>query len=67
MKDLSDLLFRQMQKLDKNQIDCETARAQAGLGRQVNNVRRITVQENNTRLRIRQFNVANDADVKYKE
>lgn len=60
------MIYSQMEKLDRNEIDCETARAQAHLGRQANNVVRNTVQMNNTMLSIRRHNLQNNDSMSFK-
>lgn len=60
-----DLLFSQMEKLDRREIDCETARTQSHLGRQVNNVVRNNVMVNNTKLAIRRHNIQNNDSLEF--
>lgn len=60
-----DLLFSQMEKLDRKEIDCETARAQSHLGRQVNNVVRNNVMVNNTMLAIRRHNIQHGDNLQF--
>jgi 23S rRNA G2445 N2-methylase RlmL len=56
-KSLIAFLFDQMDKLDENKIDVETAKAQANLAKQVNNAMKYELDLANTKIKIAQHNI----------
>jgi hypothetical protein len=55
-KSLIAFLFDQMEKLDENTIDVETAKAQANLAKQVNNAMKYELDLANTKIKVAEFN-----------
>lgn len=62
-KSLIAFLFDQMDKLDSNQIDVETAKAQANLAKQVNNAMKYELDLANTKMKIAEFNKTSESKV----
>lgn len=62
-KSLIAFLFDQMDKLDSNQIDVETAKAQANLAKQVNNAMKYELDLANTKMKIAEFNKTSENKV----
>ena len=55
-KSLIAFLFDQMEKLDENTIDVETAKAQANLAKQVNKAMKYELDLANTKIKVAEFN-----------
>jgi hypothetical protein len=55
-KSLLAFVFGQMEKLEKNEIDNETAKSQANLAKQANNLLKYELDRANTLIKIKQHN-----------
>jgi hypothetical protein len=55
-KSLLSFVFGQMEKLEKNEIDVETAKAQAKLCKQANNLLNYEINRTNALMKLRQHN-----------
>ena len=66
-KVLFHFLFSQMEKLDKKEIDTETAKAQANLGKQVNNAMKYELDRANMKIKISQHNKENNDNIMLRE
>ena len=62
-KSLLHFIFEQMEKLDKKEIDIETAKAQASLSKQANNMLRYELEKAKTEIKIREFNLQNNTSL----
>jgi len=62
-KSLLAFLFDQMDKLDKKEIDVETAKAQSNLAKQVNNAMRYELDLVNTKIKLEDHNKAFGSNV----
>ena len=62
-KSLIHFLFDAMEKLDRNIIDVETAKAQANLAKQVNNSLRYEIDRAKTEMKIKEFNSLHNEDL----
>jgi hypothetical protein len=64
---LVELLFDQMEKLDKHEISKDQANSQALLAKQINTVMRIDIDRAQTEIKIREFNAKNNESIKLKD
>ena len=55
-KSLLSFVFDQMEKLDKNEIDTETAKAQANFAKQANNILRYELDRAKTEMKLKEHN-----------
>lgn len=55
-KSLLAFVFDQMEKLDKNEIDNDTARSQAQLAKQANNLLKYEIERANIQMKLAQHN-----------
>ena len=55
-KSLLHFIFDQMEKLDKNEIDVQTAKAQSLLSKQANNSLRYELERTNTLIKLDEHN-----------
>lgn len=56
-KSLLSFIFEQMEKLDNNTIDTETAKAQANFAKQANNILRYELDRVKTEMKLKEHNV----------
>ena len=62
-KSLVDFLFDQMDKLDKGEIDNQTAREQANLAKQVNNSMKYELDRSKVKMELARHNAASKEQV----
>jgi len=62
-KSLFHFICDQMEKLDKETITVEQAKAQANLAKQANNVMKYELDRVNTEMKVRQFNLTTGASI----
>jgi hypothetical protein len=58
--ELLDFIFEQMEKLDKNIIDVEHAKAQSNLAKQANNSLRYELDLVNTKMKMKVHNITHN-------
>jgi hypothetical protein len=61
--ELLDFIFEQMEKLDKDEITIEQAKAQSNLAKQANNILRYELDRANMEMKVRTFNLENGSNV----
>jgi hypothetical protein len=62
-KSLFAFICDQMEKLDKDEITVEQAKAQANLAKQSNNILKYELDRANTEMKIREFNLKTGANL----
>jgi hypothetical protein len=62
-KSLFSFICDQMEKLDKDEITIEQAKAQANLAKQSNNILRYELDRTNTEMKVREFNLRTGANL----
>ena len=62
-KSLLHFVFDQMQKLDKNEIDVETAKTQANLAGRAISIQRYELEKARTEIHVREFNLKSGANL----
>ena len=62
-KSLFAMICDQVEKLDKNEIDVEQAKAQSNLFKQANNILKYELDRANTQIKVRDFNLRTGATV----
>lgn len=62
-KSLIAFLYDQMEKLDKNEIDVEQAKAQSNLAKQVNNAMKYELDLANMKMKVGEYNKINEKKV----
>lgn len=63
-KSLTIFIFRQMQKLEKGEINVQTAQAQANLAKQLNNALNYELRKADVQLRLAQHNSLHNDNIK---
>lgn len=62
-KSLFHFITNQMEKLDKDEITIEQAKAQSNLAKQANNILRYELDRANMEMKVRTFNLENGSNV----
>jgi hypothetical protein len=65
-KSLLHFIFDQMEKLDKKEIDVQTAKAQSMLARQANSALNYEINRVNTIIKVDDYNRKHGTDIKIK-
>lgn len=66
-KSLLHFVYGQMEKLDKKEIDVQTAKAQADLAKQANNVMKYELDRANLLMKLDSHNRENKAEINLRE
>lgn len=66
-KSLFHFITDQMDKLDRDQITVEQAKAQANLAKQANNVLKYELDRVNTEMKVRQFNLEKGTSIQIRQ
>lgn len=66
-KSLLHFVFDQMEKLDKKEIDVQTAKAQADLAKQVNNMMKYELDRANMLIKLEAHNKEYKSDIKLRD
>jgi hypothetical protein len=66
-KSMLDFIFGQMEKLDKNEIDIQTASAQANLAKQANNALMYELKRADVQMKLTQHNEVYKDGLKLRE
>lgn len=66
-KSLFAFICDQMEKLDKEEITVEQAKAQANLAKQSNNLLKYELDRAKTQMEIREFNMRNGSNIELRE
>jgi hypothetical protein len=62
-KSLFSFICDQMEKLDKDEITIEQAKAQTNLAKQSNNILKYELDRTNTEMKVREFNLRTGANL----
>lgn len=66
-KSLLHFIYDQMEKLDNKQIDVNTAKAQADLAKQANNVMKYEIDRANMLMKLDSYNKENKSTIKIRD